>query len=48
VRKRELAPHEALVSYSDSTKARRELGWRPRVSFEETVRRYVAWYLAKR
>ncbi len=48
VRKRELAPHEALVSYSDSTKAQRELGWRPRVSFEETVRRYVAWYLAKR
>ncbi len=48
VRKRELAPHEALVSYSDSTKAQRELGWRPRVSFEETVRRYVDWYLARR
>jgi nucleoside-diphosphate-sugar epimerase len=48
VRRRELAPHEALVSYSDSTKAQRELGWRPRVSFEETVRRYVTWYRSKR
>jgi len=48
VRRRELAPHEALVSYSDSSKAQRELGWRPRVGFEETVRRYVDWYLARR
>jgi UDP-glucose 4-epimerase len=27
-----------------SQRARRELNWEPKVSFEEGVRRYIAWY----
>lgn len=30
--------------YYDSTKARRELGWKPKVSFEEAVEKAVAFY----
>ncbi len=29
----------------DATRIRRELGWRPRASFEEALRRTVEWYL---
>lgn len=32
----------------DATKIRTELGWAPRVPFEEGLRRTVAWYLAHR
>jgi dTDP-glucose 4,6-dehydratase len=32
----------------DATKIRTELGWTPRVPFEEGLRRTVAWYLANR
>lgn len=28
----------------DSSKLRRELGWRPQVSFEEGIKRTIAWY----
>lgn len=42
---RELAPHEALESYSDPSKAISQLRWSPRVDIEEAVRRYVDWYL---
>ncbi|HEY1426168.1 MAG TPA: dTDP-glucose 4,6-dehydratase [Caulobacteraceae bacterium] len=31
----------------DCSKLQRELGWRPSVSFEEGLRRTVAWYLAR-
>jgi dTDP-glucose 4,6-dehydratase len=49
---------ESLISYVDdrpghdrryaldSSKIRRELGWEPRVSFEEGIRRTVEWYEA--
>lgn len=52
------APHEQLITrvadrpghdwrYAiDIAKATRELGWLPAVSFEEGMRRTVAWYLA--
>ena len=29
-------------------KAKKELGWEPKVDFEEGVRRYVEWYKEKR
>lgn len=43
---RELSPHESLEVYSDSSKARRELGWAPQVGFEEMVKRFIEWYKA--
>ncbi len=41
---RELKPHEALISYSDNTKARSVLGWSPRVDIDEMARKYAEWY----
>jgi len=38
------APHEASSLLIDSRKAYRQLGWRPRWAFDETVRRTGAWY----
>ena len=29
----------------DSSRIERELGWRPQVSFEDGIRRTIAWYL---
>lgn len=54
------APHETLLSFvpdrpghdrryaMDITKIQRELGWRPRESFETGLRKTVAWYLSNR
>ena len=51
-------PHAKLITFVedrpghdkryaiDPAKIERELGWRPRVSFEEGLRRTVAWYVA--
>ena len=44
---KELKPHEALESYCDNSKAREELGWKPEVDVEETVKRYVRWYMSE-
>ena len=50
-------PHERLISFVrdrpghdqryavDPSKAERELGWRPRMSFDDGLRRTVTWYL---
>jgi UDP-glucuronate 4-epimerase len=32
------------ITYADVSKAQRDLGYNPRVPFEEGVRRFVAWY----
>ena len=38
------APHEATLLSVDSSKARAELSWVPRWSFDEAIRRTVVWY----
>ncbi|AZY52115.1 CDP-glucose 4,6-dehydratase [Bordetella avium] len=39
-------PHEAHLLMLDSTKASRELGWKPVWSLEQTLSRIVAWHKA--
>jgi nucleoside-diphosphate-sugar epimerase len=34
--------------YIDSTKARKELGWQPKISIEEGCRQYVEWRKAEK
>jgi UDP-glucuronate 4-epimerase len=36
-------PGDVRTTFADVTKARERLGYRPRVSFPEGVRRFVAW-----
>jgi dTDP-glucose 4,6-dehydratase len=52
--------HRALISFVtdrkghdfryaiDPTKLETELGWRPQISFEDGIRRTIAWYVARR
>lgn len=37
-------PGEMAVTHADLTKARRLLGYQPRVSFEDGIREFVAWH----
>ena len=46
VLRKELLSHESLISYSDNTKARLKLGWKPKTDIEEMVRIYVEWFRA--
>jgi len=39
-------PHEAALLALDATRARRVLGWRPLLSFDDTVRWTADWYQA--
>ena len=40
-------PGEMPITHADLAKARRLLGYEPRVSFEEGVQEFVAWYLSE-
>jgi CDP-glucose 4,6-dehydratase len=40
------APHEATLLMLDSTKAKDDLGWRPRWNFRDGIAKTVEWYLA--
>lgn len=40
----ELQPHESILLYLDSAKARRVLNWKPVWAFESTLSRTVDWY----
>jgi CDP-glucose 4,6-dehydratase len=40
-------PHEAHLLRLDASKARRELGWRPRLGLDETLRWTIDWYRAQ-
>lgn len=37
-------PGEMAITHADLTKARQLLGYQPRVSFEDGIREFVAWY----
>lgn len=41
-------PGDVPITYADITKANRMLGYEPRVSFEEGIRRFVDWYTRMR
>ena len=41
-------PGEMPITYADLTKARRLLGYEPRVSFDDGVREFVAWFRGRR
>lgn len=41
---KEARPGDQAGKIANSDKARKELGWEPKVDFEEGVRRYVEWY----
>ena len=36
--------NEALITYSDITKAKNLLGYEPKVSFEEGIEHFLEWY----
>jgi UDP-glucuronate 4-epimerase len=38
-----MQPGDVLVTYADVSKARRQLGYDPRVPVAEGLRRYVDW-----
>ncbi|MBU1033805.1 GDP-mannose 4,6-dehydratase [Patescibacteria group bacterium] len=40
-------PGEQVISSLDYSKAKRILGWEPRINFDEGVRRVVAWYKSR-
>ncbi len=48
VRKRESNKASVNEMYADSTKAKKLLGWEPKVFLEEGIERLVAWYRANR
>lgn len=39
---------DIMATRADTSEARRTLGWTPKISFEEGMRRTVEWYLANR
>lgn len=40
-------PGDVPITYADVSKAERELGWKPRISIEEGLDRFVSWYLER-
>jgi nucleoside-diphosphate-sugar epimerase len=44
----ETPPMELPRSFGDYSKANREMGWTPRVDFEDGIKRTLAWYRANR
>ena len=38
------AADDVAVVALDASKTTREFGWRPKVSFEDTIRNQLAWY----
>lgn len=40
-------PGDVPITFADVSKARTELGWKPRISIEEGLDRFVRWYLQR-
>lgn len=43
-----MQPGDVKITYADITKARELIGYQPKVSFEEGIRRFVDWYQKNR
>ena len=41
------APGDVPLTYADVSKARRMIGYEPKVGVEEGIERYVKWFLAR-
>jgi CDP-glucose 4,6-dehydratase len=41
-----IEPHEAVLLKLDSSKARTELGWRPRLRLREALGKVIEWHVA--
>ena len=39
-----MQPGDVLETYADINDLEREIGFRPKTSIEEGIRRFVAWY----
>ena len=48
VRYGEIMPGDVPITYADVTKAKKLLGFSPKVRIEEGVQRYVKWFLERR
>ena len=48
IEKRERYPADIMATWADISKAKRLLGWRPRMRFRDGVAKLVDWYRANR
>jgi UDP-glucuronate 4-epimerase len=44
----ETQPGDVSITYADIQKARRMLGYQPKVKMEEGIQRFVEWYKMER
>ncbi len=47
IKKLPMQPGDVIQTYADITKAKKMLGYEPKVTFEEGVKKFVEWYLNK-
>jgi len=47
IKKLPFQPGDVLITYADITKARTELGYEPKVLFDEGIKKFIHWYLEK-
>ena len=47
IKKMPMQPGDVEVTYADISKAKKLLGYKPKVSIEEGIRRFVKWYQSK-
>ncbi len=42
--KKEMQPGDVKITYADISKPKREIGYEPKTSIEEGIKRYIDWY----